>query len=352
MLSTGHSITYNTSRDREVGLTNRVIAGLLMHQWRTNDTNCSASKFSQIQTTCTGPNTVKSYGVDPVFKSGTNMYDPTKSDPNNMIVQSYYNCTLLPNPTYNVWDEATQKYVNPAPNMTDQYPQNFCAELYNPNNLPYAFHYLPLAGKEDGFPVFFDINLSQEDAQNWYQFISEGLYMDTHTRGVTAELVTYNAQLRMFGYYYVSFYFSDGGTVDVSYRLQTVRVELYNNYDDDVRFGLEIVLSGWICLLLLSTFWTMVVAQRKEGNFLRFFSSGWNWIEFISNSLLFTCMVLWWVYVDSYAKQFEIVLRYDVYADLNPEANYLALADNSGAGMQAMWASFSDLIDLIDMMNW
>lgn len=40
--------------------------------------------------------------------------------------------------------------------------------------------------------------------------------MDQHTRTTTAELVTYNAQLRIFSYYYIKFDFSDGGSIKVS----------------------------------------------------------------------------------------------------------------------------------------
>lgn len=49
--------------------------------------------------------------------------------------------------------------------------------------------------------------------------------------------------------------------LQVSYRLNTVRVELYNSYDDDVRFGLEIVLSMWIFGMLLWNLWEVAYTQ-------------------------------------------------------------------------------------------
>lgn len=52
-----------TPRERNVGLTNRVVGGMLLHQTRANETNCSDSKFNRIQQTCTGPRTVKAFGV-------------------------------------------------------------------------------------------------------------------------------------------------------------------------------------------------------------------------------------------------------------------------------------------------
>ena len=44
-------------------------------------------------------------------------------------------------------------------------------------------------------------------------YLNEGLYLDQNTRSMTAEIVTYNAPLRIFGYYYVKFFFSDGGSI-------------------------------------------------------------------------------------------------------------------------------------------
>lgn len=46
------------------------------------------------------------FGVDPVFKSGTNMYNPDLD--NQVSVTQYYNCSDLSfNPTYNIQDTAT-----------------------------------------------------------------------------------------------------------------------------------------------------------------------------------------------------------------------------------------------------
>lgn len=95
-----------------------------------------------------------SFGVDPIFKRGTTLYNPDYDDVNGTKVLDFYNCSVLSSPTYNV--SFLNQTVNPAP---------YCAELYNPQELPYAFHFFPLSGKDDGFPVWFDINLSQDGAQ-------------------------------------------------------------------------------------------------------------------------------------------------------------------------------------------
>ncbi|GLC33126.1 hypothetical protein PLESTB_000367500 [Pleodorina starrii] len=339
-LDNNNTVDTTTSRERNVGLTNRVISGLLLHQTRTNLTLCPESKFDQIQKTCTGPQTIASYGVDPVFKRGTTSYNPDFDDAAGIKVLEFYNCSVLSTPTYNV--TFLNQTVNPAP---------YCAELYNPQKLPYAFHFFPLEGKDDGFPVYFDINLSQEGAQAWYTYINEGLYLDQNTRQMTAELVTYNAQLRIFSYYFIRFFFSDGGSIKITHRLNTVRVELYNSVNDDVRFAFEIILSMWIIAMLLYNLWEIGYTQRTRGNFLKYFLSGWHWVEFASNGLLTACIIIWWVFKQQYAKTFNILIRYDVYQRLSPDANFLALQD-SGANLVAANAAFSDLRELVDMLNW
>lgn len=51
--------------------------------------------------------------------------------------------------------------------------------------------------------------------QTWFTYLQEGLYLDQNTRTMTAEMVTYNAPLRIFSYFYIKFYFSDGGSIKV-----------------------------------------------------------------------------------------------------------------------------------------
>ncbi len=55
-------------------------------QTRTNETLCPSSKFDKIQKTCTGDQSVTSFGVDPVFKRGTVSYNADYDDVNNTKV--------------------------------------------------------------------------------------------------------------------------------------------------------------------------------------------------------------------------------------------------------------------------
>lgn len=104
-----------------------------------------------------------------------------------------------------------------------------------------------------------------------------------------------------------------------------VRVELYNSYDDYVRLFMEVVLNIMVYGMLLYTFYRIAMTQRERRNALKFFTRAWNVIDFISNGLLASCCILWWIFVTQHANKFDINLRYDVYPDMQPSANYLAL---------------------------
>jgi len=57
---------------------------------------CSdCSKFKDIDSSCTGDVLTKPYGVDPVFKRGTTLYNPDFDDVDSEIVASTYNCSEL-----------------------------------------------------------------------------------------------------------------------------------------------------------------------------------------------------------------------------------------------------------------
>ncbi len=51
-----------------------------------------------------------------------------------------------------------------------------------------------------------------------FTWVSEGLYLDEHTSGMSAEMVTYNAELRVFGATRVTFDFQPSGSIQASYR--------------------------------------------------------------------------------------------------------------------------------------
>ena len=56
-----------------------------------------------------------------------------------------------------------------------------------------------------------------------FTWVAEGLLLDEHTRGVSAELMTYNAELRVFGAARVTFDFAESGSIQASTRCERVK---------------------------------------------------------------------------------------------------------------------------------
>ena len=53
----------------------------------------------------------------------------------------------------------------------------------------------------------------------------------------------------------------------MTYSIHTVRVELYESSGDYVRLVLEILLTIWVCIHLLSEFWAIIQAKRRQVSF-------------------------------------------------------------------------------------
>ncbi|KAA6428169.1 MAG: hypothetical protein FRX49_01765, partial [Trebouxia sp. A1-2] len=352
----------SSARERYLGLTNRVIAGMLLQTTRTTPVNCTDSRFSDIESLCKGGPDLAAYGVDPVFKSGTDLYNSDLDDETDTV--SFYNCSTLGyNATYNIPNTDTAVTVTApataaastlycAQTSATSNPEPYCAELYNARDLPYGFFSFDLPQLfGQGFPVFFDINLSADDVQSFYEYVQEGLYYDSNTRLSQAQFVTYNPELQIFSSSVISFDFTDGGSIlqcqgvggmQVTYSIHTVRVELYESSGDYVRLVLEILLTIWVCIHLFSEFWAIIQARRRQGSFLLYFKSPWNIVDFLSTALLFACVIVWWDFALRDALPFDIDLRYDVYANLEAEAAFLKLNDN-GVYLLQLQAAFAKL---------
>ena len=80
-------------RERFIGLNNRVLAGMLVYVERKNLKKCPSSRFDAIDATCSGGRDVSSYGVDPVFKLGTPLYNADYD--NYETLTKVYNCSAF-----------------------------------------------------------------------------------------------------------------------------------------------------------------------------------------------------------------------------------------------------------------
>lgn len=159
----------------------------------------------------------------------------------------------------------------------------------------------------------------------------------------------------MFSSTLVTFKYSDGGSIDVTHKLHTVRVELYADSSDIVRLCLEVFLTLATMLSLLSELKELVSIWRKTGSPANYFQSIWNWIDLTSIGLMWCTMCMWWIFVLNQASTFDIDLRYDVYNSLSSPAAMLVLAGQgaeSGQGLRDVQNAFGNLQSIVDSLAW
>ena len=332
-------------RERFIGLNNRVLAGMLVYVERKNLRKCPSSRFDDIDATCSGGRDVSSYGVDPVFKLGTPLYN---ADYDNFeTITKVYNCSDFEAgldglvATYNDGSDPAET-GNYAP---------YCAELFNSRDIPYGFRHKALPGYDAGFPYFFDINLSADEAQRWIDVMNYGLMIDdVKTEKVTAQLVVYNAELGYFGNVMVFFEFSEGGKVQVTHSVNTIKVELYDSDADMFRLGMEVVLCLGVLWSVYEELMDVFETKKATGTYSAYFASVWNYVDVASIGLHVLTLIMWFTFGFGLAASFAPDIHYDIYKNLEASAFVTNLkVPNQMVEMGAMFLEMKSLVEYLQL---
>jgi hypothetical protein len=299
-------------RERYVGLSNRVVAGMLFYVKKKELNLCDNDRFADLDKFCPGDIDTSAYGVDPVFKLGTPMFNPDYD--NVKTVTKIYNCTEIANPTYNLTVEGTDFRANEKP---------YCAELFNPRNISWGFHSMDISSSyKNGFPFLIDINLDAAGAQRWLDYMRYGLYLsDAQTDEVSAQIVVYNAELGYFGNTMVYFKYIDGGKIEVKYENQTIKVQYYENWQDMIRFAMEIALAVGAIYSVYDEFVDFIMTRKKnDGNWRAYFESVWNYIDVASITIHLGVTVMWIIFSRVGCPRFDPSIHYKIYKNIDASA--------------------------------
>jgi hypothetical protein len=79
--------------------------------------------------------------------------------------------------------------------------------------VPFGFTHREVPGYDKGFPVFLDIAATRGATANLVQYLKEGLFIDPLTRSISAQAVTYNANLQQMANVMLEFTFNDAGYI-------------------------------------------------------------------------------------------------------------------------------------------
>jgi hypothetical protein len=70
-----------------------------------------------------------------------------------------------------------------------------------------------LQGYAPGFPVLLPLQLSQARSAAAMQYLLDGNYLDKQSAGLSAQLLVYNADLRILGHVKIDFQWRDDGSI-------------------------------------------------------------------------------------------------------------------------------------------
>ena len=92
---------------------------------------------------------------------------------------------------------------------------------------------------------------------------------DIKTQKVSAQIVVYNAELGYFGNVMVFFEFSEGGKVQVTHAVNTIKVELYDSDADMFRLAMEVVLCLGVIWSVYEELMDVFETKKATGTYAR-----------------------------------------------------------------------------------
>ena len=328
-------------RERYVGLSNRVVAGLLFYVKRKELNVCDNDRFADLDKFCPGNIETNPYGVDPIFKLGTPLFNADYD--NAKTISKIYNCSQIANATYDLRVEGTNITANNAP---------YCAELFNSRDVPWGFHSMDISKDyKNGFPFLIDINLDAAGAQRWLDYLEYGLFLsDSQTESVSAQIVVYNSELGYFGNTMVYFTYVDGGKIIVTYENQTIKVAYYENWQDMVRFAMEIALAIGALYSVYDEMMDFVMTTKKhDGRWRAYFESAWNYIDIASIMIHLGVTVMWVCFSRIGCPRFDPSIHYKIYKNIDASAFQTRLFDEHE--FKVLGSMFYDMYSLVTFLQ-
>ncbi|KAK3266837.1 hypothetical protein CYMTET_24571 [Cymbomonas tetramitiformis] len=273
-------------RERYLGIHggNRLLAGMLLQQERYTARECDTN-FHNLSGGChhDNPSSTKPYGVDPVFLSTSDLFNP-EIVPKKCCQRSTYSDGCMPPECGDFYEERelASSSSGEAGGLSRREDRNASA--------PYGF--FEFNGR---FHVWFDINLAAQPARDLVKYLEDGMYIDKDTKYVMVQLITYNAQLRFFANSELKFSFKheNGGIIGLVSSVQTINVEMYSDTAGIVRGFLEGIFTLLVIITACSESREAMAIFRETGSLKGYLKSGWNYIDVTSIALCLSTIVLW-----------------------------------------------------------
>ncbi|KAK3273680.1 hypothetical protein CYMTET_18090 [Cymbomonas tetramitiformis] len=324
---------------------NRMLTGILISQTRYSTVDCT-SKYSKLveQIDCLGfPLSTEPYGVDPVFLTTSELYR-TDLAPAKCCNISSYTTDCMPPACGDFYEQSELDYSIGADE--EEHSASSGDDAGHQSQAPFGF--FPDGEK---FYVWFDANLDASRSQQMITYMKDGLYIDSRTKEVKVQIVTYNGQLQRYGNIEMFFRFEYrfGGVIRVKQNIQTLNLEMYESTADMIRFAFEIMFAILVAMALHSELCKVLETRRATGCWKHYFLNGWNLIDMCSLMLTAGLSITWWSLAFSQVMGFDMEVQYFVYTDLQSPGRWLRLKED-GEQFRLVRSEFETMSSIADRM--
>ena len=183
----------------------------------------------------------------------------------------------------------------------------------------------------DQYKVYFDVRIDAAKVQKLLTFLVDGRFLDDATQTVQVELVSYNAEVGLFGYFRFIFTVLDTGDISWDYALRTV--------DANPLYSPLLTAFEVLALLFLSV--NVVVECTEMINAIRqmkmweYVSSPFNWLDWTGFVMQ---LLAWftWLQIQSSVAGLQLESKGDYFVLADPTSNIRPFSTNATVEYQLL----------------
>eukprot|EP00292_Cryptomonas_paramecium_P003899 CAMPEP_0113705028 /NCGR_PEP_ID=MMETSP0038_2-20120614/26887_1 /TAXON_ID=2898 /ORGANISM="Cryptomonas paramecium" /LENGTH=730 /DNA_ID=CAMNT_0000629955 /DNA_START=123 /DNA_END=2311 /DNA_ORIENTATION=- /assembly_acc=CAM_ASM_000170 len=239
------------------------------------------------------------YGKDPTFLPSSSIYN------GKLQMPDYYDPTEIVN--------ATSGPTSAGINVTTRaVPLGFFPQGYRVNSS------LNRPGEEKLFRLYFDPRLAAGQADTMVSYLQDGGFIDSSTKTVTVEFVSFNPALDRLTYVNFDFDWKPFGSIVWDFDVTTFSVDMYSGSRSQGQLGLEVVSVFFLAVTSVLRLRGLFVSFRTY-KLANYFLSFHNYFHSLHIALMWYGWYLWWGTYAQAGREFVYDTQYPVIVD--PEAS-------------------------------
>ena len=228
--------------------------------------------------------------------------------------------------------ETRQNYAYPPPNLSAKGNATNFTQIDSTRKIPYGFHHMDnfinrKSKRDDGFMIFFDINLNAAQAQKYLDYMKEGFFLDDKTNTVKVHSLVFNEDIETFMLVKNTLTWRKEGNIRMQTTATAFKLDDYQTDFEYVRFILEGVLIVILALQMVSELVDMLRSGKE------YFTEVGNYLDWIHFGVM-TYVFYKWIDLHLHLyRDFHPRMRYYVYDNLHANLNILRLNHTADWGL-------------------